>query len=128
MSFNKNTINMSDIDRIETVLIILKEPYTIEKIDTVKGLGLNDDIDGVDAQHSLFKLCFRDKVVIDRMERTMDCDCDDCIVSYVIDKDQMPEVWHNEIYMHDDDYMCDSNCSCKINLVTNQPPQQLELL
>lgn len=76
MSWNKNTINQSEIERLVDLLKDLKVPYCLTTIDKVRGLGLNDM---ENTFYPLLKLEVKDFIYIDQMVRTTDCDTDDVI-------------------------------------------------
>ena len=94
MSWNKNTIKISEIDIIINLLQELNTPYKLTILGKVKGLGLNDT---GDVYYEIRKLEYKDIVILERMERSKDCDADDVIVSYVFEKDKEPENWKIEI-------------------------------
>jgi len=98
MSWNKNTLNFSQIDTIIEVLITLKEKYTLISIGRVKAFGLNDSILGL-YSHCLRKLTYKNQIIIEQMQRTSDCDSDDLIVSLQFTKEKLPKRIPLEIYL-----------------------------
>lgn len=97
MSWNKDTINVSEIDSTIRVLETLNEPYKLIILGEVMGLGLNDTLGHGQEEYPIRKLEFRDKVVLERMDRTEDCDADDYLVSFMFDKNKVPKKWKLEI-------------------------------
>lgn len=98
MSWDKNTLNYSDIPLVSRVLKILKEPYKVEIMGEVDGYGLND-LSG--EKHRLHKLIFRGKVILEQMVRTHDCDCDDYIHSVL--KNKEPKNWSLEVWVDEEE-------------------------
>jgi len=108
MSYEKNTYNFSQIDSIIYTLESLKHSYTLIEIGKVKGFGCNDlDIyfgdytGGIIKYYTLRKLQFKDKIFLEQMHRTYDCDSDDTIMSHEFTLENQPEEWYLEVY---DDY------------------------
>lgn len=98
MSWNKNTINHSKLDEFIEVWEKQNKCYVLYILGFVKGYGLNDDEDTV---YAIRKAINWDDnmVVLERMERTHDCDCDDTIVSYIFPLGDCPENWEIEVYV-----------------------------
>jgi len=90
MSWDKNTIDMSNLDSIKEMLDELEIPYKLENKQSVMGRGLNDDSD---KYYDLRRLEYRDKVILECMTQTTDCDSDDCLVSYKLDSKDEPKRW-----------------------------------
>jgi len=115
MSWNKNTINTSEVN---AALVILKDtntPYTLEVLGSVNGDGLNDDFGT--GSYECRKLTYGGKVLMEHMIRTFDCDSDDCFTSVRFDKGKEPATkdWRLSYYQHDPDF-CDgsvSGCDCR---------------
>jgi hypothetical protein len=97
MSWDKQTIVLSEIDALVRVFDEIGYPYRLESRGTVEGQGRNDDnwsdIAGVEAK-GLYKLRrlrysvdidsslpMRDFIIQERMIQTDDCDTDDTLVS-----------------------------------------------
>ena len=83
MSYNKNTINFSQIDALLIVLDDLKQPYSLFILGEVGAYGMNDD----DRQsYPIRKLvCFEStgikRTIVEQMRRSDDCDANDYIMS-----------------------------------------------
>ena len=88
MSWNKNTINCSHLEAVIQPLKDCDIHYRVTVLGKVMGMGLNDDMDwsGDDKYYEIRKLEYKDEVVIEQMERHPDCDIDDIIVSYQMNK------------------------------------------
>lgn len=93
MSWNKNTIDYSNINAIIRVLKDMEEPYKVTVLGKVKGLGLNDEDD---AYYELRRLEYKDKVILEKMIRISDCDMDDSIISVEYSKIDEPKKWKIE--------------------------------
>lgn len=82
MSYDKNTLDFSEIDTIVRVLDYLakadggEQRYVLTELGTVEGLGVNDE-----GPHILRSLWHSNITVVEQMQRTCDCDADDVIVS-----------------------------------------------
>ncbi len=105
MSWDKNTVNMSNIDGTILTLKKLGVPYKVTILSKVKGLGLNDDIFEEDIKgilhpgiryYDIRKLEYKDTIILEKMLRDNDCDFDDVIVSYEFKKGQEPKDWKTE--------------------------------
>jgi len=109
MSWNKNTSVMSQIDNTIKLLISTDTEYELTVLSKIKGLGLNDEI--LDKEHYFIRrLSFRDKVMIEQMQRSYDCDFDDHLVSISISKDEektFMKDWKAEIYIDEDKDICE---------------------
>ena len=103
MSWDKNTINCSHIDSIVRTLQQLDTLYSLTVEKEVRGMGLNDDIPStaapflVERFYPLRRLEYNRFVILERMERTTDCDTDDLICSYLFDFADEPADWQYEI-------------------------------
>ena len=93
MSWNKNTVTLSFVDATIKVLRDLGVPYSLSVIGKVKGIGLNDD----DKPYELQRLAYSQVVILERMERTTDCDTDDIITSTRFSLRDEPQDWNYEI-------------------------------
>lgn len=105
MSWNKNTVVMSDIDSTIKVLEKLGEKYTLTEIGKAKGMGLNDDIESDDIKfYPIRKLTYRDVIILEQMRRHPDCDSDDCIVSHEFKLSEVPQNWEIDIMEKVEEY------------------------
>jgi len=109
MSWDKNTLNFSTLDATIKVLKMFSKKYKLTVLGKVKGLGLNDDYTANDT-YTLRKLTFENKIVIEQMQRTYDCDSDDIIVSIEFDKKTFPKKVPLEIYTDEGDFVDCSDC------------------
>ena len=114
MGWNKNTIVASAIDFTIDTLKNLGVPYTLTTLGEVNGDGLNDDYFGT-GKYPIRRLEYLDKIILEQMERTYDCDFDDHLKSSQFAKDQEPKSWPLELYLHDEGYCPgdEPKCSCK---------------
>ena len=96
MSYNKNTVNWSYLDDIVRIWKDSGKEVKIEILGYVDGRGLNDN---KDTKYPIRKAvnCDDGIVVIERMERTYDCDTDDVIKSYTFKVGEVPNDWEIEI-------------------------------
>lgn len=113
MSWNKNTVDLSEVDAAERVLRNLKIPYHLSTLKKVQGRGLNDTDDSLDNLYDLDnqkylirRLQYRDIVLLEQMVRTCDCDADDVICSYTFNLTSEPKVWIPEVK----ECVCGYNC------------------
>ena len=98
MSWNKNTIRTTEIDATIKALNHADVPYTVEVLGTVQGNGLNDDYsDGV---YECRKLTYGDVVLMERIERTSDCDMDDYFTSQEFKRGEEPAEWELSICLN----------------------------
>lgn len=95
MSWDKQTIHQSEVDAITKVLDILSVPYSVKIIGEALDRGgyMFDDEKPI----SLRRLEFVNRVVLERVIRTADCDADDTIVSEMFYVNQEPQKWELEI-------------------------------
>jgi hypothetical protein len=105
MSWDKNTFNTSKMAEVVKVLNELGEPYTCTHLGQVRAMGVNDSMNDIDV-YSIKKLEYRDKVILERMERTHDCDSDDILTSHTFKKGEEPSEWPLEVYEDCGDYDC----------------------
>lgn len=103
MSWNKNTVISSHIDAMIHVLEITRVPYNVSVFADARGFGLNDSGDTV---YPLRRLQFGDRVFLEQMSRTCDCDADDTISSYEFTLADEPKQWPPEI----EECVCGYNC------------------
>ena len=94
MSWNKNTINLSFVDATVKVLRNLEIPYSLSPRWYARGYGVND---GDDKEYPLHRLQYNKIVILERMERTTDCDTDDVITSTQFNLEEEPKDWKYEI-------------------------------
>jgi hypothetical protein len=98
MSWDKNTINLSNLDAVKNVLDDLKIKYTLEAKAKVRGFGLNDGMYGEeDKYYELRRLSYRGFVILEQICRTSDCDADDTITSHKFTREDEPKDWEYEI-------------------------------
>lgn len=101
MSWDKNTINFSEVDTFIRAFRLLGIPhsdYKLRQIGKVLGRGLNDRDDEF---YILRRLEVADKIILEYIERHSDCDIDDVIKSVIFDKDKVPKRWRREIFVDD---------------------------
>lgn len=77
MSYDKNTTITSDMDAIVRTLDVLKQRYTLRTIDEIHCRG-NNNLGKV----KIRRLEYGDRVVLERMVHTADCDDDDVLESH----------------------------------------------
>lgn len=112
MSWNKNTIYDSSIPLTEEILKDNNIPYKKIEIGEVEGIGLNDG----EEPYKLYMLIYKDKIIVDHMVRTHDCDCDDTIESVTFNINELPDKWELESYLPDDNYPEDT---CEKSAIIN---------
>lgn len=83
MSWNKETINFSEIDSIIKTLEDTNTPYQLEILGEVGGYGLSDVsfLKNISKKYPIRCLRYMHIVIKEQMIRTKDCDTDDYIVS-----------------------------------------------
>lgn len=100
ISWNKNTLVLSDIDNTIEVLKETGTPYTLVEIGKVNGMGLNDDIQSDDIkQYPIRRLEYKTFVVLEQLQRTPDCDSDDWLISKKFKKGEEPKKWELEVML-----------------------------
>lgn len=100
MSWDKQTVDYSDIKIVLDTLNVIGVPYVLTELGKIRGNGLNDiNEEGTETYYSLRKLEYANRVILDQMQRTHDCDSDDCIVSITFYKKDVPQDWKLEIYV-----------------------------
>jgi hypothetical protein len=92
MSWDKNTISISEIDAVKHVLDNLGVKYTESIIATFNGRGLNDAYNDVSA-YNLRRLQYNDIILLECVEMDADCDIDDVIISYEFSASTEPKNW-----------------------------------
>lgn len=90
MSWDKNTVNLSDVDSRIHVLNQIGISYSLITLGEVGGHGLND-FDG--KTYPIRQLKYKDIVVLEQMIREDDCDFDDMIISYEFFAQEEPKNW-----------------------------------
>ncbi len=114
MSWEKYTINLSQINAIVDVLQDVGMDFTLANITSVLGRGVNDEewVDTADGEPELKgkiylirKLEYANYIIVEQMQKTHDCDCNDTLVSIKFDKDKFPEDFKYEIYTDDNDFI-----------------------
>ena len=98
MSWNKNTIRMTEVDATLKVLCKARIHYTLETLGFVGGRGLNDEGEG---KYECRKLTYGDVVLMERMDCSSDCDADDYFVSLEFRKGEEPTFWELSFYAED---------------------------
>jgi hypothetical protein len=112
MSYDKNTIDLSDIDNAIEILESLGIPYQVTILGKVIGHGINDCIIEYGEQpheirdkfYIVRKLEYKSKVLIEQMQRTHDCDSHDFFVTLRFKKDEEPKNLPLEIYIDEKEY------------------------
>ena len=94
---------LSEITPIVRTLIKLKENYYLGILGSVKVLGVNDNINGIE-NYDLRILIYKGGIILEQMRRTCDCDSDDVIISETFNFDELPEKWALERTMDCEDY------------------------
>ena len=92
MSWDKNTVNFSEIEATKDVLDNLGETYQESIIATFRPCGLNDDYMGISSRN-LRRLQYKNKVILEYVEVDADCDVDDVILSQQFDLQDEPTDW-----------------------------------
>jgi len=94
MSWDKRTINMSHLDMVMEMLDDSGFSYTLTVEASVIGLGINDDTLTRELKHyDLRRLQYGNWVILERIERTADCDEDDTISSHKFSLWEEPKDW-----------------------------------
>jgi len=90
MSYDKQTINLSKLEAVRDTLETLGEPYDVSPLATYRGAGCNDP-DG--ALYGLWRLQYRDTVILEYVTMDSDCDANDYIQSLQFDLKDEPKTW-----------------------------------
>lgn len=106
MSYDKNTINMSSLDMVKEILGDLGYSYLLIVQVSVRGRGFNDSryhFENDDhtreydlrrlQYYNLRRLQYGNWVILERIERTADCDADDTITSHKFRLEDEPKDW-----------------------------------
>jgi len=96
MSWDKNTVRVSNLDAIKQTLDNLGVPYQLTTIGFVKGRGLNDEMLEL-PPHPIRRLQYGDRVVLEHIEQDADCDTDDIITSQEFALEKEPGDWQSTI-------------------------------
>ena len=102
MSWNKNTVDKSFVDQAIKLLDELEIPYKVETLGEVQGMGLNDDYGRDRRPYEARRLEYAGFVMLERMERSADCDSDDYFISEKFKIEDEPEKW--DILVEEEDY------------------------
>jgi hypothetical protein len=107
MSYNKNTIRVTEVDATLKVLCKANITYTLEVLGSVVGLGMNDDTydregNEISGNYECRKLTYGDTVLMERMDCSSDCDSNDYFNSYEYKKGEEPETWELSVYIDED--------------------------
>lgn len=97
MSYDKNTINLSNLEAVSTALNDLTIEHKTIELAKVRGMGLNDHFSDIE-DYTLRALVYKDIVEVEQMQRTYDCDSDDFIVSIKFKIDNLPNKFPLETY------------------------------
>lgn len=98
MSWKKQTINLSKIDKIVENLRQEQIPYIISLLGKVEGKGLNDILENEEWRvYQLRRLDYDNKIMLERIIQTNDIELDDFIISKVFYKDECPDEWYYKI-------------------------------
>jgi hypothetical protein len=95
MGWNKNTLNISEVEKTIELLKELNINYILTDIGEVQGYGLNDY--SKKDKHKIRRLEYKDKIILEKIIRTEECDLDDIIVSEKFDKNKVPKKWKIEV-------------------------------
>ncbi len=95
MSWDKNTINMSQIDTILDTLRETSIGYNLSVLTKVRGRGLNDSdmFSDKETYYELRRLEYGNTVYLDKIEQDADCDTDDIISSHKFTRATAPKDW-----------------------------------
>ena len=100
MSWEKMTVNHSELDSVLKTLKKLKVKYSVKQLGEAVGLGIND---GDGETYPIRQLAFKNYVIIERMLRSCNCDLDDVIVSYEFTKSTLPKSWPLEVIIDEEE-------------------------
>lgn len=104
MSWNKNTIVNSFVDKKIEEFKELGATYMVVTLIEVAGHGLNDDQDTTYPIRALFyKTDLGDRVVLEQMNRDSDCDGDDIVTGLEVSVEDCPLAWSAVILNTEDD-------------------------
>jgi hypothetical protein len=93
MSWDKNTVNCSEIDTVIGTLDDCQIPFTLTKIGEFNGCGLNDMYNDRKEPYQLRQLNYKDITILEYVEKDADCDTDDVILSQKFTRDNKPKEW-----------------------------------
>lgn len=101
MSWDKNTVILSEVNKTIELLKEFGVPYKLKVLKKVVGNGNNDDLfvgnKETSRKYDVRRLEYKDKVILEQMNRSADCDCNDVIISLKFNKDKVPEKWEPEV-------------------------------
>lgn len=98
MSWKKQTVNLSRIDRIVQILKNEGNKYTLSILGKVEGQGLNDILQNEEWRvYIIRRLDYEDKVILERIIQNNDMELDDFILSYRFYKKEIPDNWYYKI-------------------------------
>jgi len=103
MSWNKATANCSEVDAIIKVLKELGVPFEVQVIGSVRDMSLGASYEDHPVMRPLRRLSYANKVVLEKIHRTWDCDEDDTICSVSFDADKEPQDWKTEDWEIDEE-------------------------
>lgn len=103
MGWNKNTIR-SNFDDMVNLMSELGHFVEITMLGKVMGMGLNDN---EDTWYPIRKaVCMPPDsigiVLMEQMQRSLDCDCDDMIICHRFTTNTAPSAWDVEITLDED--------------------------
>ena len=106
MSYNKNTVSLSNVDSVISLLEKDGRDFKVSVLGKVKGRGVNDSYDNIDT-YDIRKLEYKTLsgqhfVILEKMVRHPDCDADDCIISEEFLSGDVPAKWDLEETQQDD--------------------------
>jgi len=97
MSWDKNTINLSNLDAVVETLVDLGVDYEVSVLREFNGCGLNDDYLDT-TPYKLRRLQYDKKVILEKAVLDSDCDTDDLITSHKFELDKEPLDWQPIIH------------------------------
>ncbi len=97
MSWDKNTYIISEIDTVIKLWKDLRLDYKLKTIAEVIAMGINDSFEDR-LTYPLRILLTSKKIFVEQMQRTYDCDSDDCVRSVALDMNDLPEKFPLEVY------------------------------
>jgi hypothetical protein len=89
MSWDKKTVSFSRINSFIEILELLNHPYELKIVKAVKDNGNDYNYDEEsNGLINLHTLTFNDKIVVDYIQRSDDCDTDDYIHSVIMNQSE----------------------------------------
>jgi len=95
MSWDKNTLIITEVDSTIETLKSFNTPYKLTILGEIRGRGLNDDGEA-SYPYLIRRLEYKDTVILEQMISATDCDTDDVLMSYRFDKKDEPKNWKIE--------------------------------